>query len=97
MRLQGTNLAKEYPVGDVQDRRLDSMGNGQGLPYQGQVQPKKLVKRKDLRVVTLNVGSMMRSEVADVLERKKVHLACVQETKWKGNKMRDWKRIKTFL
>lgn len=52
------------------------------LPHQGWVQQKKLVQRKDLRVATLNVGSMTGRgrEVAFLLERKKVHIVCVQET-----------------
>ena len=40
---------------------------------------------------TLNVGSLTdRSrELADLMERRKVNILCVQETRWKGNKSKE--------
>ena len=40
---------------------------------------------------TLNVGSMTGRgrELADMMERRRVDILCVQETKWKGSKARD--------
>ena len=42
----------------------------------------------ELKVGTLNVGTMMGKsrELADVMERRKVDVLCVQETWWKGKK-----------
>ena len=42
-------------------------------------------------VATLNVGSMTGRgrELADLMERRKVGVLCVQETRWKGNKARE--------
>ena len=39
----------------------------------------------------LNVGSMTGRgrELADMMERRKVGVLCVQETRWKGNKTRE--------
>ena len=44
-----------------------------------------------MRVGTLNVGTMSGRgrEVADMMERRKLDLLCVQETKWKGSKARN--------
>ena len=44
-----------------------------------------------IRIVTLNVGSMTGrgQEVVDFMERRKINIMCVQETKWKGSKARD--------
>ncbi|KAK3552622.1 hypothetical protein QTP86_017898 [Hemibagrus guttatus] len=44
-----------------------------------------------LRIGTLNVGTMTGkgSELADVMERRKVDILCVQETRWKGSKARS--------
>ena len=41
---------------------------------------------KRLRIATLNVGSMTGKgrELADVLNRRRMDVACVQETIWKG-------------
>ncbi|KAK3540944.1 hypothetical protein QTP86_006405 [Hemibagrus guttatus] len=53
------------------------------------------VKRKGksvgLRIGTLNVGNMTGKgrELADVMERRKVDILCVQETRWKGGKARS--------
>ena len=49
---------------------------------------RKKVMRVELKVGTLNVGVMMGKsrELADVMERRKVDVLCVQETQWKGEK-----------
>ena len=45
-------------------------------------------KVKTTRIATLNVGSMTGRghEVVDCMERRKINIMCVQETKWKGSK-----------
>ena len=74
---------------DARGPRLTPPINGQGLPRQGRARLKKKVQA--VRIGTLNVGSMTgRSrEVADVMERRKVDILCVQETRWRGNKAKD--------
>ncbi|KAG2465922.1 CFDP2 protein, partial [Polypterus senegalus] len=54
------------------------------------VRGRRKVKRVELRVGTLNVASMTGNgrELADMMERRKVDILCVQETKWKGSKAR---------
>ena len=60
------------------------MTSGQGLLGHGRAQLKKLVL---VRVGTLNVGTMTTrgSELADMMESRKIIVLCVQETRWKGN------------
>lgn len=43
-----------------------------------------------IRIGTLNVGTMTGKgrEIADLMERRKIDIMCVQETKWKGSKAR---------
>ena len=50
----------------------------------------KLVARK-LRVATWNIGTLTGKsrELAEILKNRRVHVACLQETKWKGSKARD--------
>ncbi|KAI5621580.1 hypothetical protein C0J50_18849 [Silurus asotus] len=54
-------------------------------------QGKEKCRRVEVRVGTLNVGTMTGKgrEVADMMERRKLDMLCVQETKWKGNKARN--------
>ena len=88
MMLRASDIARAYPVSDAWRPRLTSVRNGQGLPGFGRSRLKKLVR---VRVGTLNVGSMTGRgrELADLMERRKVGVLCVQETRWKGNKARE--------
>ncbi|KAK3539481.1 hypothetical protein QTP70_008869 [Hemibagrus guttatus] len=49
---------------------------------------KRKGKSVGLRIGTLNVGTMAGKgrELADMMERRKVDILCVQETRWKGSK-----------
>ncbi|XP_058639968.1 craniofacial development protein 2-like [Onychostoma macrolepis] len=77
------------PLGDARHLRPDGVGNGLGLPVQGRDRPKKIVHR--IRLATLNIGTLTgRSrELADTLKTRRIDIACIQETKWKGSKARD--------
>lgn len=48
-------------------------------------------KNKKNRLATINVGTLIgRSrELAYVLSRRKIDIACVQETRWKGAKSKN--------
>ncbi|KAK3535166.1 hypothetical protein QTP70_004821 [Hemibagrus guttatus] len=52
---------------------------------------KRKGKSVGLRIGTLNVGTMKGKgrELADMMERRKVDILCVQETRWKGSKARS--------
>ncbi|KAK3527989.1 hypothetical protein QTP86_013101 [Hemibagrus guttatus] len=49
---------------------------------------KRKGKSLGLRIGTLNVGTMTEKgrELADMMERRKVDILCLQETRWKGSK-----------
>lgn len=71
--------------------RPTSATNGRGLPADGRSRLKKLVQPTTLRFATLNIGTLTgRSrELAELLKRRRVDIACIQETRWKGQKSRD--------
>ena len=50
-----------------------------------------MTKTVEMKIGTLNVGSMTGKsrEVADAMERRKINILCVQETRWKGEKARE--------
>ncbi|KAK3556397.1 hypothetical protein QTP70_007981 [Hemibagrus guttatus] len=52
---------------------------------------KRKGKSVGLRIGTLNVGTMTGKgrELVDMMERRKVDILCVQETRWKGSKARS--------
>jgi len=46
---------------------------------------------RTIRVVSWNVGTLTGkcAELAEVMKRRKVHVACLQETRWRGSKARE--------
>ncbi|XP_045454524.1 craniofacial development protein 2-like [Melitaea cinxia] len=82
---------RAYPAGDAQMQHPASVGNGQGLLHQGRGQRKRRVQEVNLRIASWNVGTMTGRgrELADVLERRRINIACLQETKWKGQRARE--------
>ncbi|XP_047989245.1 craniofacial development protein 2-like [Leguminivora glycinivorella] len=83
--------ARAYPAGDAQAQHPAAVGSGRGLLHRGRGQRKKLVREVRLRIASWNVGTMTGRgrELADVLERRRINVACLQETKWKGQKARE--------
>ena len=65
----------------------------EGLPQQRRLWIKKRAKTQNLHVrfMTANIGSMTGKsrEIADIMHRRKIMIACVQETKWKGSKAKE--------
>ena len=45
----------------------------------------------NIRIATLNVGSMTEKEyeMVEMMEKRKLEVLCVQETKWKGIKAKN--------
>ena len=66
-----------------------NMPTSEGLPQKWRLRTKKLARIR-VRFLTVNIGTMTGKsrEVAEMLKRRRVEIACVQETKWKGNKAR---------
>ena len=97
-----SNRARAFPVSDAQGHRPPPVINEQGLlGNNGRTRLKKLAQGKGggermekvvpLRAGTLNVGTMTGKgrEIADMMERRKVNVLCVQETRWRGDKARE--------
>ncbi|KAJ8709706.1 hypothetical protein PYW08_009710 [Mythimna loreyi] len=83
---------RAYPAGDAQGQHPAPVGNGPGLLHHpGRVQRKKLAREMRLRYASWNVGTMTgrARELADVLKRRRINVACLQETKWRGTKARE--------
>ena len=66
------------------------MPTSEGLPQKWRLRTKKLARIR-VRFLTVSIGTMTGKsrEVAEMLKRRRVEIACVQETKWKGNKARE--------
>ena len=60
---------------------------GRRIQYRREKRKTKIVT---LKIGSLNVGTMTGKgrELADMMERRKLDILCVQETKWKGSKAR---------
>nr|XP_049697159.1 uncharacterized protein LOC126054693 [Helicoverpa armigera] len=90
-----SDRARAYPTGDAQEQHPAPVGNGQGLSHQnGRVRRKmqaQSVRELRLRYASWNVGTMTGRgrELADVLKRRRINVACLQETKWKGARARE--------
>ncbi|XP_059047897.1 craniofacial development protein 2-like [Achroia grisella] len=86
---------RAYPRGDAQGQHPATARNGQGLlHHNGRVQHKKQVQKIRevcMRCGSWNVGSMTGRgrELAEVLKRRRIKVACIQETKWKGAKAKE--------
>ena len=91
-----TDKARAYPGSDAPHEPPHVPRNGQGVLQYPRLQLKTLVganskKRRrgeNFRVGTWNVGSLTGKgrEIVDVMERRKIKVMCVQETKWKGER-----------
>ncbi|KAL4197283.1 hypothetical protein AMTRI_Chr04g250330 [Amborella trichopoda] len=69
-----------------------AMKNRQGFPrHPRRAQVKKLVQENRIRLVTWNVGTLTGKsmELVDTMRRRRVNIACLQETKWKGEKAKE--------
>ena len=62
------------------------------LPQQRRLRLNKRAKSQYLQVrfMTANMGRMTGNTLqADIKDRRKIMIACVQETHWKGSKVKD--------
>ena len=77
-----------YTVIDAQGQSPVPVDSKRGVPQKPRLRLKKQVET--LRVGSWTVGPVTGKgrEVVDVMERRKVEILCVQETKWKGNSAR---------
>ena len=72
----------------------DRQEQHQGLPRPSSSETpltKTNKKMKRVRITTLNIGTMTGKgrEIVDMMERRKVDMACVQEVRWKSERARE--------
>ena len=91
---------RAFPRGDAQHDRHEAVRSELRLPYQERIRLKKLAQRRmktrqqravtPLKVGILNVGTLTGQgmELVDMMERRKINVLCLRETKWKGQKAR---------
>ena len=86
--LRNVDSARAYPVSDALCHHLSRTRSGQGLLQKRRLRLKKLA---NLRFLTINVGTMTGKsrEIADMMRRRNIGIACIQETRWKGSKARE--------
>jgi exonuclease III len=70
---------------------LTTVGRRRGGKRVCRKREKRNDKRLELKVGTLNVGTMTGRgmELVDMMQRRKVDILCVQETRWKGSKAKS--------
>jgi hypothetical protein len=80
-------------LSDALHRRPGVVKNEQGSSHltRRMRRVRKLVEPSRLSVGTWNVGSLMGKlrEIVDTMIRRRVNILCVQEMKWKGQKVKD--------
>ncbi|GJV36696.1 craniofacial development protein 2-like protein [Tanacetum coccineum] len=66
--------------------------------YRGTRRDSRLASSRKNRVGSWNVGTLTGKflELVDALKRKKVDIACFQETKWKGSRNREGNQYKLW-
>ncbi|EYB84936.1 hypothetical protein Y032_0307g2033 [Ancylostoma ceylanicum] len=71
---------------DLQEARPPLVIKKRGLPRDERPRLKTIV-----RVRSLNVGTLTGKtrEIADFMKRRRIHVLCLQETRWKGSKARE--------
>ena len=90
--------AARSPSSDAQEHRRTLARNGLRLPYHERIRLKKIAQRrrrrhikgkgKTIRIATCSMAGRGQ-EVVDFMERRKVNIMCVHETKWKGSKVKE--------
>ena len=92
LRLKKRAKARKSPSSD-RPRPRPNVPVCEGLPQQRRLRIKKRANTQYLHVrfMTANIGSMTGKsrEIADIMHRRKIMIACVQETKWKGSKAKE--------
>lgn len=88
-------VARSSPESDAPSRQVRVVSNVQGFAQGGHARVKKVGhaggQGKKMRFGTWNIGSLTgrAAEVVEVMKRRKIHIMCLQETKWVGEKARE--------
>nr|XP_027232041.1 craniofacial development protein 2-like [Penaeus vannamei] len=76
-------LSPRQPLNGQRVLRISGFAGRGEMPNSTQIQA--------VKVGSLNVGTMSGKgrEVVDLMERRKLEVLCLQETRWRGNKARE--------
>ena len=92
LRIKKRAKARKSPSSD-RPRPRPNMPICEGLPQQRRLRIEKRahIQYLHVRFMTANMGSMpgKSREIADIMHRRTIMIACVQETKWKGSKAKE--------
>ena len=99
MIIQERDHITVFPISDTQQHHRNALTNERQLPYHERTRLKKIAQRGKRRekieeersyvIATLNVSTTTGRGIVDVMERRKIDVLCVQETRWKGQKARE--------
>lgn len=81
-RPPGSDAPQQRPVVTKSQQRFPCL-YGRGLG-------KKVISKRKVRFASWNVGTLSGKsmEVVDVMRRRKINIACLQETRWKEEKLK---------
>ena len=93
LRIKKRAKARKSPSSD-RPRPSPNVPVCEGLPQQSRLRIKKRTNTHNTYMyafLTANIGSITGNsrEIADIMHRRKIMIACVQETKWKGSKTKE--------
>uniref|UniRef100_A0A914WHG0 Uncharacterized protein n=1 Tax=Plectus sambesii TaxID=2011161 RepID=A0A914WHG0_9BILA len=82
-----TAQVRVSPGSDAYCPHPSGVSSQQGLPRNRRAR----LKKQAFRVATLSIGTLMGRgrELANLLRRRRVHMASLQETQWKGAKAKE--------
>jgi hypothetical protein len=85
--------SSRHILSDALHRRLGVVKNDQGSSHltRRMRRVRKLAEPSRLHIGTWNVGSLTGKlrEIVDTMIRRRVNILCIQETKWKGQKVKE--------
>ena len=88
-----SDTARASPGSDTLTPRPRCVRSEQGLPNVQSRLKKRVQQRREreMRVGSINIGTLngKSREIVDLVDRQKLDILCLQETRWKGKKSKD--------
>ncbi|CAH0728115.1 unnamed protein product, partial [Brenthis ino] len=88
--VRNTRNTRAFPLSDVGDDKTAKYARA-SPKSDGRAKQQGTVTMSELRIASWNIGTMTgrSAELSAILERRRINICCVQETKWKGAKSRQ--------
>ena len=90
--LSEQGLVRASPGSDAPQWRPIAVSNEQGFSCGlGQTRVKKLVQNYRIRLASWNIGTLTGKciELIQLMKDRRINIACLQETRWKGSKAKE--------